>query len=393
MACYRHFTLAKDSSPGFGSTARNYTHPLRGGYPPHSDSLSLRLLCRGDTAGDRPALRVRRDPARHGEHRRRVGGERRGRRRSGGGHGRSGDVRGQAGGEGPGDAGDAVKRPLLALLVLASPAGAQTPLRAYSDAFVQRYDRTAPKVDYTVTVRDDDRSAYFVELRIANAPNPARVVIPEWAPGAYRTLQSARNIAAIAAFTEAGKPLPVTADSGNGWSVDTRGAATIVVRYAAADRRPPPDGYWTRANSRWYLRPTAGLIDGPRTFMYLDGWKLTPSHITFRLPAGWRIGTGLVPTTDSLVYWAPSYDVLIDSPVLVGHFVTHRFTAGGVPHRAVVDLNGATAAYDGAAFTDMLRRVAETTIGMFGSAPYKDFTFIFTGIGGGLEHLNSTTIG
>jgi hypothetical protein len=23
MACYRHFTLAKDSSPGFGSTARD----------------------------------------------------------------------------------------------------------------------------------------------------------------------------------------------------------------------------------------------------------------------------------------------------------------------------------------------------------------------------------
>ena len=49
MACYRHFTLAKDSSPGFGSTARNYTHPLRGGYSPCSDSLSLRLRLIGLT--------------------------------------------------------------------------------------------------------------------------------------------------------------------------------------------------------------------------------------------------------------------------------------------------------------------------------------------------------
>jgi predicted metalloprotease with PDZ domain len=45
-------------------------------------------------------------------------------------------------------------------------------------------------------------------------------------------------------------------------------------------------------------------------------------------------------------------------------------------------------------FVEMLRRVSETAIGIFGSAPYKDYTFIFVaGRGGGLEHLNSTTIG
>ncbi len=48
MPCYRHFTLARGSSPGFGSTARNYD-PLHTAYaaamgtPPYSDSLSLRL--------------------------------------------------------------------------------------------------------------------------------------------------------------------------------------------------------------------------------------------------------------------------------------------------------------------------------------------------------------
>jgi len=45
-------------------------------------------------------------------------------------------------------------------------------------------------------------------------------------------------------------------------------------------------------------------------------------------------------------------------------------------------------------FVDMLRRVSETAIGIFGNAPYKDYTYIFVaGRGGGLEHLNSTTIG
>jgi predicted metalloprotease with PDZ domain len=42
----------------------------------------------------------------------------------------------------------------------------------------------------------------------------------------------------------------------------------------------------------------------------------------------------------------------------------------------------------------MLRRVSATAIAIFGTAPYKDYTYIFVaGRGGGLEHLNSTTIG
>jgi predicted metalloprotease with PDZ domain len=278
---------------------------------------------------------------------------------------------------------------LLALL-WASTASAQQPLQTYADAFIQQHRRTDPQLSYTVTVRSGDHSAYFVELRIANAPNPARLVIPNWAPGAYRLMDSGQNIAAFTASTTAGDTLPVTRDSDISWIVDTKGAASVVVRYSTGLRNAVQ---WQRPNNRWFLRATSGIIDGPRTFMYLDGWKLAPAYVTFRLPAGWRVATGLVATTDSATYWAPSYDVLIDSPALVGRFLDYRFNAGGRPHRAVVDLGGARA-YAARAFVDMVRRVSETTIGIFGSAPYKDYTYIFVaGRGGGLEHLNSTTIG
>jgi predicted metalloprotease with PDZ domain len=284
-------------------------------------------------------------------------------------------------------------RRILPLLLLISPfagGAAQTPLRTYSDAIVQQSRRTDPKVDYTVTVRAADRSAYFVELRIANPPNPARLVIPDWAPGAYRLMDSGKNIAGVVASTPTGEALPITRDSEISWTVDTRDAAAVVVRYSAAVRDLIQ---WRRPNNRWFLRATSGIIDGPRTFMYLDGWKLAPTHVTFRLPAGWRIATGLEPTTDSTTYWAPSYDVLIDSPVLLGRFLSYHFTAAGVPHRAVVDLGGSPARA-GRTFVDMLRRISEAGIALFGGAPYKDFTYIFVGgRGGGLEHLNSTTIG
>ena len=279
---------------------------------------------------------------------------------------------------------------LALLLVLPSLAGAaQEPLRSYADAIAQRARRTDPYLTYTVTV-PADRSAYYIELRIANPPNPARLVIPNWAPGAYRLMDSGQNIAAFTASTTAGDALPVTHDSEISWTVDTRGATSIVVRYSAGLRDAVQ---WRRPNNRWFLGPTSGIIDGPRTFMYLDGWKLVPADVTFRLPARWRIATGLVATTDSTTYWAPSYDILIDSPVLLGHFLDYRFSAGSRPHRAVVDLGG-TPAHAARAFVDMLRRVSETAIAIFGNAPYKDYTYIFVaGRGGGLEHLNSTTIG
>ena len=264
-------------------------------------------------------------------------------------------------------------------------------LQTYAAPFLPPSQRTDPQVDYTVTVRAD-RSAYFLELRVTNAPNPARLVIPNWAPGAYRLMDAGQNISDVVAFNAGGDRLPVRQDSPISWIVDTRGASVITVRYATGLHDPQQ---WHRPNNRWFLRSTSGMVDGPRTFMYLDGWKLTPAQVTFRLPAGWRIGTGLVPTTDSTTYWAPSYDVLIDSPILVGHFLSYGFMAAGTPHRAVVDLGGSRGSAGAEqVFVDMLRRISESAIGIFGRAPYKDYTYIFVGgRGGGLEHLNSTTIG
>src|SRR6266540_1061551 len=103
------------------------------------------------------------------------------------------------------------------LLVLLTLVGTQHPLQGYADAFVQQSRRTDPQISYTITVRSADRSAYFVELRIANPPNPARLVIPNWAPGAYRLLDSGQNIADFTAATTTGDTLPVTRDSEISW--------------------------------------------------------------------------------------------------------------------------------------------------------------------------------
>ncbi|OLB66651.1 MAG: hypothetical protein AUI09_05600 [Gemmatimonadetes bacterium 13_2_20CM_2_66_5] len=248
---------------------------------------------------------------------------------------------------------------------------------------------SAPQLSFRLTV-PNDRSAYLVELQIIHPPNPSRLVIPAWAPGAYVLMNSGENITGFEA-SSADARLAVRRDSPNSWVIDTRGKPSITVRYAAGLRDSVA---WRRPNNRWFLRTTSGMVDGPRTFMYLDGWKQLPARVAFQLPPRWRIATGLAPaTSDSTTYTAPNYDVFIDSPMLLGHFLSYPFTAAGTPHRAVVDLAGGRASAP-TAFVNMLRRISTTAIDIFGAAPYQDYTYIFVGgRGGGLEHANSTTIG
>jgi len=248
---------------------------------------------------------------------------------------------------------------------------------------------STPQLSFRLTV-PNDRSAYRVELQITHPPNPSRLVIPAWAPGAYVLMNSGENITGFEA-SSADARLAVRQDSPNSWVIDTRGKPSITVRYTAGLRDSVA---WRRPNNRWFLRTTSGMLDGPRTFMYLDGWKQLPARVSFTLPAGWRIATGLAPATgDSTTYTAPNYDVFIDSPMLLGQFLSYPFTAAGTPHRAVVDLGGGRASAP-TAFVNMLRRISTTAIDIFGATPYQDYTYIFVGgRGGGLEHANSTTIG
>jgi len=247
---------------------------------------------------------------------------------------------------------------------------------------------STPQLAYTLSV-PDDRLTYAVALKVTHPPNPSRFVIPNWAPGAYRLMDSWQNISDFVAVDSGGRPLAVRQDSPISWVVDTRGANVVTISYRTGLRDTVQ---WRRPNNRWYLRSASGVVDGPRTYMYLDGAKTLPAVLTFRLPPRWRVATGL-PTTDSVTYWAESYDVLIDAPAMIGSFLSYTFTAAGTPHRAVVDLGGVRPQAPHL-FVDMLQRIAETGIKIFHEAPYKDYTFIFVaGRGGGLEHLNSTTIG
>jgi predicted metalloprotease with PDZ domain len=266
--------------------------------------------------------------------------------------------------------------------------------------FEARLDVRQPVIHYTLRVNPADLSGWDVEMRIRNAPDTIRLAMaahPEY-DDQYR-----RHVTGFIAEGGwgwggggggGGGAAAVTHPDSAIWQVVARGGAAVV-RYRIA-LPPPPPGPESGRRAAWrpFLTPTGGLTGGPHAFMYVLGAELAPVHVTLDVPRDWEIATGLVPTADPRTFFAPGADILVDSPIFVGHFKSWRFSVDGVPHRVVYWPLPTAAPFDTTAFVGAIEGLTRQAIALFGRAPYRDYTFIFQdGAYGGLEHRNSVTLG
>lgn len=240
-------------------------------------------------------------------------------------------------------------------------------------------------VAYRVTVDRSDLRRIGISMRIENPPDTVRLAMaahPEYDDRYWRY---------VSELTARGgdRPRPVVREDSAVWRL-AGGPGPLTVRYVIA--LPAPES--PRAAWRPFLAPTGGLVGGPHTFMYILGHESAASRVTFELPAGWEIATGLIPTREPRTFTAPAVAALIDSPALVGRFSVWRFTAGRRPHRIVYWRRPDAAPFDTVAFAGSLERVAQEALSLFGGAPYRDYTFLIQdGAYGALEHANSVTLG
>jgi predicted metalloprotease with PDZ domain len=274
----------------------------------------------------------------------------------------------------------------LALLSLAQAAPAQRPFRHYTDAFEIRFAVSQPVLSYTLRVDSADLSGWDVELRLRNAPDTFRLAMaahPEYDDKYWRYVTRLE-------VESAGRAATITREDSAVWRVVAPGGAAVVrYRIQLPAPTPPPRAAW-----RPFLAASGGLLGGPHAFMYVLGAELTPAHIRLELPGDWQVATGLEPTADPLTFFAPSADVLIDSPILAGWLRSWLFAVDGVPHRVVYwPLPDATP-FDSAAFVGGIERMVRQAVSLFGRAPYREYAFLFQdGAYGALEHLNSVTLG
>lgn len=242
------------------------------------------------------------------------------------------------------------------------------------------------RVDNVVTVADANSQTVHVVTTVSGVNEPRlEVGVPNWDPGYYVTADFARNISRLVFTDQQGRRLPHTKVHDSIWALDTRGASSVKIEFDYAAARLDLN--------QSLVTQSYAILNGVNFFFYVRGHTLdTPAAVTYRLPAGWSVATGLTPTSDPATFTAENYDVLVDAPALAGEFDTVTLPLRGVEHRWAVAPKGVMPAGDlqRRAADDL--KVIDAHTRMFGEIPYRHYLTINVFADrdiGGLEHLNS----
>lgn len=228
----------------------------------------------------------------------------------------------------------------------------------------------------------------LVVLRIDSpAGERSEFEIPVWTPGSYRLRDFPERVELLSA--RAGeRELPVRRLDADSWSVRHGATDAVEVRYRVLLR--PDDRFMDPAPARRCI-----TYEGPQVYLYLRGQLGIPCHVRFDLPDGWTAESGLEARADGS-HFAPDYDTLADCPVKLGIVQKFAFEALGKQVDVVLD-GGMDLQFDHQPWLAGLQAIVEQGGAVFGELPFSRYVFLFTasatGGGGGLEHLNSTTIG
>ena len=228
---------------------------------------------------------------------------------------------------------------------------------------------------------------YFdVELTYQHPGDTAVLKMPVWSPGGYFVVNHAENLGNFSAVNESGNSLKWTKSGQSSWTIVTGGATEIVVRYRIFGNRPGID--------RPYVEREWGLIGPTGIFLYAD--KELKKPVTANVDPYLKWNAPLATGMDSITgrkntFYAEDFDILFDSPILMGNIETlEPAMIKGVPHYftgyEIGKLNRKQ-------FMADLKKFTAAGIAIIGDIPYKHYSYLSIGYGGGgIEHLNSTVV-
>lgn len=240
---------------------------------------------------------------------------------------------------------------------------------------------------YWLRLSDPTTHLIDIELRLPASQEPYRLALPVWTPGSYLVREYARHLQELSVADAHDQPVAWERLDKATWYIAAN-PEPIRVHYRLY-------GYElsVRTNhvdtSHAYITPAAACL-------YWQGHTSEPHYLSLVLPEGWQIATALKPTSTALTtlptYCAQDYDELVDCPLELGHHSRHDFTVLDKAHSFVVWGEGN---HDLGRIIADSRRIIETEAKIFGGLPYEHYLFILHTLsegGGGLEHMNSTTL-
>jgi len=245
--------------------------------------------------------------------------------------------------------------------------------------------------DISYTVAPDTANHYLnVELDYRpNGNDTASTVLsmPVWAPGYYVVVDFPKYLCDFRTSDAQGNSVAWEKIGKNTWKVRNHGAA-FKATYRIFSRQTSVAECRVE-HDRAFVAPNG-------VFMYVRDDVGHPVSVTYTVPQDWKISTGLKPVEGQRgTYLAPNFDVLFDSPTLLGKHYSYKFTLEGHDYEYAIELPQNKSLADFSAFPNSLlandfKKMIATATGMMRHVPYDNYCIIHLDGGqGGLEHANS----
>lgn len=241
-------------------------------------------------------------------------------------------------------------------------------------------------LSFTVSMPQPSTHRYHIVFRCEGIKrDTVEFKMPVWMPGYYQLMNYPDNVENFSATTGSGKQLKWTKSSRNGWKVQTGKSVSLLLSY---DVKATVS--FVAAN---YLDEDRGYIAPTGLFLYPAGLIKHPVKVTIEPWSKWTtVATGLDTVKGKrYTFSAPDYDVLFDSPVLIGNIESFpAFLVRNIPHYFIAYKPGS---FDRNLFMNDLKKIITVASDIIGEIPYRHYTFLGTGPGGGgIEHLNSASV-
>jgi len=238
------------------------------------------------------------------------------------------------------------------------------------------------------TVSFPQAAEHFLQVEMKYDPKGKAVSefkLPNWTTGYYQLMNYSKDLKdlTVNSFTDPNiswKPL-----AQNHWEINSNGKPFTIRYRIFGNRRFVAANYVDEEFA--YLSP-AGI------FLYPVNELDQSSVIQIQPYTNWnRVATGLDLIKDKpFTYTAPDFDILYDSPFILGSKLEdlNSFYVKLVPHHFAGYKMGD---FDKKTFIEDLTKVVRAAADVIGEIPYKHYNFLAIGPGGGgIEHLNSTSI-
>jgi predicted metalloprotease with PDZ domain len=243
----------------------------------------------------------------------------------------------------------------------------------------------AGKMAFTVSMPQPANHTYHVTFRCEGLSGELQdFKMPQWSPGYYGIGDYARNISNFHALDAAGRELAWEKTAKNTWRVVAANAPVIVLQYDVFGN--------TAFAANNYLGEDRAYISPSGLFVHPAGSLGQPVTVAIQLPATWKlISTGLEAVSgQTATFEAPDFDVLYDCPILIGNQEHYQFEVKGVPHHVAIE--NVAADVDRPKMIADLKTMVTAATQLMGDVPYRHYTFLMMGRGGGgIEHSNSSS--